>query len=139
MALSRQKIKGRKVGGSFVSIPHAILEHDNYARLSPRAVKCLLDLYAQYRGKNNGDLCAALSIMRERGWRSKDQLQKAKNELLQTKWIIQTKQGGLGIGPSLYAVTFKAIDECEGKLEVPPTTTAPGDWKTGTPPRIRGS
>lgn len=138
MALTREKVKSRKNGHSFVSIPHAILEHENYARLSPRSVKLLLDLYGQYRGKNNGDLCAALSIMRKRGWRSKDQLQKAKNELLETGWIIQTKQGGLGIGPNLYAVTFQAINECGGKLDIPATVTSPGNWKLILPPRIRG-
>ena len=41
--------------------------------LSPRATKLLIDLLAQYRGYNNGDLCAPLSLMRERGWNSSDQ------------------------------------------------------------------
>ena len=136
MVKDRQKVKGRKTSGSFIQIPHAILEHENYARLSARAVKALLDIYGQYKGKNNGDLCCALSVMKKRGWTSKDQLQKGKIELLETGWIVETKLGGRGIGPHLYAVTFKPIDDCSGKLDRPATRTALGYWKLGHNPEL---
>jgi len=128
MKRGRRRNRGRMESGSFVTVPHAILEHPNYTSLSPRAVKLLMDVYAQYRGRNNGDLCAAFTTMRKRGWKSKDQLQKAKRELLEVGWLIITRQGGRNM-PTLYAVTFQAIDECNGKLDVNPTATAPGDWK----------
>lgn len=94
MARNRQKAKGRKDSGSFVQLPHAILEHPNFARLSHRAVRLLISLYGQYRGQNNGDLCMAYTVMKPLGWKSKDQLHKAKKELLETGWIVQTRQGG---------------------------------------------
>lgn len=130
MALSRQKAKGRKDCGSFVAVPHVVLEHPNYAILSPRAVKLLWDLYAQYRGQNNGDLCAAFSLMKKKGWTSKDQLWKAIEELKQRGWIVVTRQGGRN-KPNLYAVTFKAVDECKGKLDIKPTVAPLGTWKQG--------
>jgi len=128
MSRNRLKTKGRMEHSSFVALPHAVLEHPNFTKLSPRAVKLLIDMYAQYRGLNNGDLCAAFTLMKKRGWRSKDQLQKAKDELLEAGWLMVTRQGGRN-KPTLYAVTFQAINECNGKLDVKPTVTAPGNWK----------
>ena len=85
--------KGRMMTDSFVRIPHHVINHEHFRSLSPRATKLLIDLLAQYRGYNNGDLCAPLSLMRERGWNSSDQLQKAKNELIEKDVIIVTRQG----------------------------------------------
>ena len=129
--------KGRMMTDSFVRIPHHVINHEHFRSLSPRATKLLIDLLAQYRGYNNGDLCAPLSLMRERGWNSSDQLQKAKNELIEKDVIRVTRQGGRN-KCSLYAVTWFQIDECNGKLDVASTTTAPVNWKEGLPSPPRG-
>jgi len=136
VADKRRTLIGRKTSGSFVAVPHAVLEHENYARLSFRARSLLFDLFAQFNGKNNGDLCAAPSVMKKRGWKSCDQLAKAKKELLETGWIVKTRHGGLNMGPDLFAVTFKPIDECKGKLNCKSTPTALGYWKRGYNPEI---
>ena len=128
MGLNRYKVKARSESGSFVRLPHAVLEHENFIRLHAHSVKLLIDIYAQYRGKNNGDLCAAWTVMQKRGWKSKSQLHKALKELLAIGWLVIARQGGRN-KPTLYAVTFQAIDECRGKLDIQPTNTAPGDWK----------
>jgi len=120
--------KGRRMNDSFVMMPHHVLAHDNFKTLSPRATKFLMDLLAQFRGNNNGDLCATLKTMRERGWNSSDQLHKAKNELIEKGVIIVARQGGLNKA-NLYAVTWFPIDECKGKLDVARTRTAPVNWK----------
>ena len=135
----RQKAKGRRSNQSFVATPHVVLEHENYARLTFRARSLLWDIYGQYRGKNNGDLCACLSIMRKRGWNSNDQLDKAKKELLETGWIIKTRHGGLNLGPDLFAVTFKPVNECGSKIEHRETRTAPGYWKLGYNPENKSA
>ena len=113
---------------SFVMLPHHVLGHDNFRTLSPRATKFVVDLLAQYRGNNNGDFCATLKTMQERGWNSSDQLHKAKRELIEKGVIIVTRQGGLNKA-NLYAVTWFPIDECKGKLDVASTRTAPVNWK----------
>ena len=41
-----------------------------------------------------------------------------------------SRQGGLH-QCSLYAVTFYRVDECEGKLDISPTPSPPGNWKYG--------
>ena len=124
--------KGRMMTDSFVRIPHHVINHEHFRSLSPRATKLLIDLLAQYRGYNNGDLCAPLSLMRERGWNSSDQLHKAKNELIEKDVIIVTRQGGLN-KCSLYAVTWFPIDECYGKLDVAATALPPVAWKSSFP------
>ena len=129
--------KGRMMTDSFVRIPHHVINHEHFRSLSTRATKLLIDLLAQYRGYNNGDLAATLKMMLARGWNSSDQLQKAKNELIEKDVITVTRQGGRN-KCSLYAVTWFQIDECNGKLDVASTTTAPVNWKEGLPSPPRG-
>ena len=133
---SRERAKGRKEKGSFVSVPHAVLEHANYHKLTHRAVRLLWDLYGQYKGANNGDFCATYSVMRARGWNSNDQIRKALDELLETGWIVNTRQGHRTRICHLYAVTFQRIDECGGKLDRVATRTALGYWKLGHNPEL---
>ncbi len=126
--MSRLRTKSRKESGSFIRFPHACLRHKNYIALSPYAVKLLIDLYANYNGRNNGDFCCTWSLMKKRGWRSESTLSNARKELLYYGWIICSRQGGKNMA-SLYAVTFQSIDECKGKLDMRETVTAPGNWK----------
>ena len=124
----RRRIKGRQTTNSFLGLPHHVLDHDNFRTLSPKATKLLIDIAAQYRGNNNGDLSATLSLMRERGWNSSDQLDKAKKELVGKDVIRVARQGGLN-KCNLYALTWFPIDECKGKLDIASTTTAPVKWR----------
>ena len=128
----RRRIKGRQTTPSFVMFPHHVLRHEVLSKLSPRASKLVIDLMAQYQGDNNGDLSAPLSQMRARGWNSSDQLNKAKKELINEDVIWVTRQGGRNLA-SLYALTWFPIDECEGKLDVSPTQTAPVNWRNKLP------
>jgi hypothetical protein len=125
---TRRKSKGRRESGSFSALPHHILESPQYASLSAPAVKLLLDLFAQYRGNNNGDFCAVWSLMKKRGWRSRDTLAKSIKALLKSGFIIKTRQGGWNLA-CLYAVTWLAIDECGGKLDVSATRVPDNLWK----------
>ena len=136
--LKRLRIKGRRTTSFFVMFPYHVLDHAVFKTLSPRATKLVMDLAAQYRGHNNGDLCAPLSLMRKRGWNSSDQLHKAKKELIEKDVIWVTRQGGLNKA-NLYALTWFPIDECKGKLDVSPTTTAPVNWKNKLPSPADGA
>jgi len=124
----RRRITGRQTTNSFLSLPHHVLDHENFRCLSPRATKLAIDIAAQYRGSNNGDLSATLSLMRDRGWNSSDQLDKAKKELVGKDVIRVARQGGLN-KCNLYALTWFPIDECKGKLDIASTTTAPVNWR----------
>jgi hypothetical protein len=124
----RQKEKGRKESGPFTAIPHAVQDCPNWKLCSGTSIKLLCELARQFNGRNNGDLCAAMSVLRNKGWRSPDTLSRSLKELLHFGFITLTRQGGLNRA-NLYALTWKPIDECEGKLDCGPTAVASGDWK----------
>lgn len=127
MRRKRNKHKGRRQEGSFSQWPHACANHPNYARLSLPARALLFEFLGQYRGGNNGDLCCSFSVLKKRGWRSRDTIERARAELERVGWIVRTRQGGRNAA-NLYALTFFDIDECGGKLDVsakPP----PGTWR----------
>ena len=114
---------------TFISIPYAVMDHSNYKLLSPYGVKLLCDLLRQFNGYNNGDLCATYKFMKARGWRSTASLYRTIQELTYYGFIQLTQQGGKH-KPSLYALTWKKIDEKLGKpLDVKATREASGLWK----------
>jgi len=123
-ARKRLRQKGRREGGGFVAVPFAVMESENWRRCSATGIKLLMDLACQYRGRNNGDLAPSLVKW---GPASETRV-RALRELVHYGLLIQTKHGGLGM-PSLYALTWHAIDHCDGKLEVLATDRASGDWK----------
>ena len=135
----RFKENAQKRGeGPFISIRIEVFRSEAWAKTSVQGKCLIIDLVAQYRGNNNGDLCMAWSVMKERGWKSKDTLGRAKKELLEKKWILVTRKGGRKI-PDLLALTFWAIDECNGKLDphIHPRNKPLDTWKVGnTPPDI---
>lgn len=57
-----------------MSIPMSVLNSRAYCTAGAHARMLLFDLFAQYRGDNNGDFCAAWKVMKPRGWRSEDTL-----------------------------------------------------------------
>ena len=128
MARTRRKNVGRADSGGFLALPHAVLDSPNFRALSAHGVKLLCDLGRQYRGTNNGDLCATWSLMRVRGWRSRDTLGLALAELLHFGLIERTRQGGMH-QCSLYALTWNAVDDCKGKLDCAPTRVPSGKWR----------
>jgi hypothetical protein len=124
----RDKLKGRRDNGTFFRIPTPVLDSPSFIGLSLKARALLLDLGAQFRGGNNGDIAAAWSVMRVRGWKSKDTLRRALLELLAAGLIEQTRWGGLHCA-SLYAFTWIEVHECGGKLDVPATIAASNKWR----------
>jgi len=123
--------KGR-TPGSFAAWPHACANSSNYRSLGPHAKALLLDFLGQFTGFNNGDLCCAWGLMKDRGWRSRTTVEKARSELEVAGWIVRTRQGWRNT-PNLYALTIFKIDDFP-KLDVRETATALGFWKDGHNP-----
>jgi hypothetical protein len=109
-----KRFKGIKSAKSYSQLTHSYFQSEQYAKLSFRAKALLIDLLAQYRGVNNGDLTTAWSVMQRAGWRSKDLLAKATRELEDRGWILKTRQGDIH-GPTLWALTFHGIDDCRDR------------------------
>lgn len=127
----RERFRGRRDTGWFFRMPVEVLDSPAYCGLSFKARALLFDMGAQFRGNNNGDLAAPWSWMKARGWKSKDTLRRALDELLEAGMVQLTRQGGLHC-PNLYAVTWLPIDECGGKLDVKPNPVPCGLWRQPT-------
>jgi hypothetical protein len=149
MAKNRRKTISRSDGaGGYGALYRHVWNNPDYHGLSGNAVKLLMDFACQYNGRNNGDLTNAFSVLKSRGWRSKQTVLRATAELLAAGMIIQTREGRF-INPggvcALYALTWKPIDECPGKhLSVESTETPPRKFsleniKTPGPQNGQGS
>ena len=117
-----------------MALPHSILRSPQFAALPGPAVKALFGLLAQYNGRNNGNLTAAISVMQSYGWTSRDTLKRAIDHLLSAGFITITRKGGNRIA-RLFAVTFFAVDDCGARFDdgVKPTAAPPGAWKRADP------
>jgi hypothetical protein len=124
----RWKATGKGKTHSFVQFPHVMLTHPAFLNLSGRACKALLYLAGQYKGGNNGDLQATIKVARAAGWSSASNLQAATRELEEAGFIVKSRQGGRN-RCSLYALTWFAVDQCDGKLDIPVTRVASNDWR----------
>ena len=105
---------------NYLNLSHPLLRSDAYKSLDGWGAKLLIDIAGQFTGNNNGDLCAAWSVLQAKGWKSKGTLHRALNALLKAGLIEQTRQGGRN-RCSLFAVTWRSIDECKRKLDVSST------------------
>lgn len=125
--------KDKRDGGTFFTVPSAVLNGAAYIGCGSHARMLLFDLLAQYRGNNNGDLCAAYSLMKPRGWKSTHTLLAAKRELLKAGLIVETRMGARPNKASLYALTWHALDECGGKLDISAHNFPRGAYKLKEP------
>lgn len=98
------------IGYRFIAVPKLLVASSEWQALPFRARALALDLMAQYSGKNNGRLCPAYEAMRRSGWKSKDQLGKAKRELLATRFCIQTRMGHPPRTPEWLGFTWWRLD-----------------------------
>lgn len=126
----------KRDGGAFVTLPLCVLNGAAYLGVSAHARMLLFDLVSQYRGDNNGDLCAAFSMMKRRGWKSTHTLHAAKLELIEAGLIVETRKGARPSKASLYAVTWYALDDCGGKLEVSARAFPRGAYRFKDPPPV---
>jgi hypothetical protein len=110
-------------------LPKVLIQSPNYRALSFVARVVLVEMLAQYNGKNNGDLSATRVMAKEWGIGSDNTLRQALRDLEVSGWIVQTRSSLFskhGSRCALYAVSWKPIDECPGKsLDVEETRVPP--------------
>jgi hypothetical protein len=110
---SYSKSKKRRESDSFLALPHALINAKNFSSLSGNAVKLLIQVGGLYNGRNNGDLSATFSELQLKGWKSKETLNNALKELMYKGFIFKTRQGRFPKTCSLYALTWKNLDDSE--------------------------
>lgn len=128
--------KDKRDGVSHIGVPHCVLNGAAYLGLNAHARMLLWDLAAQYRGDNNGDLCAAWKLMHPRGWKSEATLHKAKLDLQEASLIVETRKGARPNKCSLYALTWYALDDCNGKLDISARSFPRGAYKLKDRPPV---
>ena len=114
MAKPTQKRPVEAVDGRYGAIPHAVADSAAFMGASHPAKALLLELVRQHSGNNNGHLHLSTSWLADRGWKSRDVVQRAKTELIERQLIIMTRQGGLNMGASRFAITWLPISNYVG-------------------------
>ncbi len=99
MAGVKPRFKGSKYTEPFVGIVRSVFE-------SPAFV----ELAAQYRGDNNGNLTVAWSVVSKRGWRSRTTLWRCKAELIEAGFVYVTRKGHMPSTCELLALTWFPLD-----------------------------
>ena len=117
------------VRDGYSALSHAVMDSAAYTGASVTAKALLNELVRQHNGKNNGHLHLAQPWLSRRGWASKSSIEKARAELLERGLIVQTRQGGMGIGPTRFALTWLIISNFAG-LDINRQSYEPGAWKT---------
>ena len=117
--------------GGYGSIPGEVIDGPDWCSLSLAASKVLFILVRQYKGSNNGDLCATESVMSKYGISSPNTINRSLKELLAKGLIAKTQHGYRGNDGkrrlSLYALTWLSVDSIEDKQA--------GEWI----PKIKGT
>lgn len=160
--MTRTEHRKGDINFPFIAFPKAVLASPDWQGLSFRARALTLDLMGQYTGRNNGRLCPSFEVMRRHGWTSKDQLAKAKAELLACPFAQRTRMGhpprtaewlgftwwklhwheSMDIGPSgwpymSFSLDAAAIDPNEGRDKARRTAVsvprAAGRWTANKP------
>jgi len=125
----RAKLTGKGGDRRFLALPDHLTKSERWGNLSAHATKVIIELARQYNGKNNGDFSAPWSRVRRRGWKSKSTLWDAIREAQEAGFIKVTRQGGRHRVCTLYGITWKPIDECDGKLEHAAEKVASNEWQ----------
>jgi hypothetical protein len=90
-------------------MPHAVQDSSNWRACGGSAIKLLCDMARQYRGSNNGDLCASMSILKPMGWTRPETINFALRKQRHYRLLVLTRQGDLHAA-SLYALTRTMTD-----------------------------
>jgi hypothetical protein len=141
MTRERWKVKGRgQRKDRFALIPSEVIHSENWARASKPCRALMTDIAVQHSGYNNGDLTASITVLRPLGWTSPGTITALLREAIYYGLLVQTRQGGLLIGASLYALGWKPINACIDpktrvcKLDDPAMVgTMPGHWRAPQP------
>jgi hypothetical protein len=91
--MGKRDYKKGSLSFDFIPLPKLIVRSPEWFRLPAGAKALAISLAAQYTGNNNGRLTPSYTAMKNVGWSSKDVLKRARDALLDTSFVIQTRAG----------------------------------------------
>lgn len=110
--MTRRRNGGREFPGGYFPLAHAWFNTPEFRQLSAMSKNVFIAAAMQYNGGNNGDISLPLSLLREWACTGNRQRCHAIAELVSAGWLIRSRRGGLRMGPDLFALTVKPVDEC---------------------------
>lgn len=125
--MPRIKKPPEAVNGAYTAVPHRVLDSPAFIGASDRAKSLLLALMRQHNGSNNGRFQLTDKWLAKRGWPSAGLNLKARAELIERDLIVQTKWGGLNMGPNWFALTWLPISNFVG-LDIAASNYHQGAW-----------
>lgn len=131
MSKKRQKLQ-EAVRGRYTPIPHELLDSQKFIGLSHIAKALLFDALRQHNGRNNGHIQLSEKWLKGRGWASKDVIQRARKQLVESGLLWVTKQGG-NKWPTLFGFTWLDVTDYKG-LDVPVGQFVKGGWRDAAEP-----
>lgn len=114
MARKNKQARLEAISGGYGAIPWAVLDSVSFKGASDKAKALLFALMRQHNGNNNGRLHLAKKWLYNQGWTCHENNIKARNELIERGLIVQTKLGGLNMGPDWFALTWYDITNYVG-------------------------
>ena len=124
------KCKRRAGNKTGAWLPSEVLQSQAFIDLTLGARNVLVAVAAQYRGNNNGDLVVTRTVLAQYGITSSDVIWRAETQLRQHRLLRRTRRGmKMRNTPSLYAITWKPIDKCNGKVGRLASNVAGNEWR----------
>lgn len=114
MARKAKILRPELISGGYATIPWAVIDSASFKGASDKAKALLFALMRQHNGSNNGHLHLAKQWLYNQGWTCHENNSKARKELIERGLVIQTKWGGLNMGPDLFALTWHDISNYVG-------------------------
>lgn len=114
MARKSKQERPERISGGYGSIPWSVIDSDSFKGASDKAKALLFALMRQHSGNNNGHLHLAKQWLYNQGWTCHENNSKARNELIERGLVVQTRWGGLNMGPDLFALTWYDISNYVG-------------------------
>lgn len=111
MSRNKPGQNGRATRAAFIGIPCHVADSQAFIALSQMARALYVDMRRQYNGRNNGDICAADTVLASYGW-AHTSIHKGLKAIIAHGLMVQTRRGGIGARSntcSLYAFTDRPI------------------------------
>jgi hypothetical protein len=119
MAKKNDLIRPERIYGGYAGIPWVVIDSNSFKGATDKAKALLFALMRQHTGHNNGRLHLAKKWLYAQGWTCDENNRNACRELIERGLVIQTKWGGLKMGPNYYALTWHDISNYVG-LDIGP-------------------
>lgn len=133
----KKQARPETISGGYGAIPRNVMDSLSFKGASDKAKALLFALMRQHNGSNNGHLHLAKKWLYNQGWTCDENNRKARKELIERGLIVQTKWGGLNMGPDLFALTWYSITNYVG-LEITAVNFVRGSYSLCTmPPTTR--